>query len=60
MAYIARSYRPRVTLAPDSPNDSDFQVLDIIDQDYIIKIYNIYNKEHQLPDSDTRTLARCL
>ena len=46
MAYITRSYRPRVALASDSLDDSDFQVLDIIDQDHIIKIYNIYNKKH--------------
>ncbi|TVY31668.1 hypothetical protein LSUB1_G008105 [Lachnellula subtilissima] len=37
IAYIARSYRSRVALASESPYDSDFQVLDIIDQDYIIK-----------------------
>ncbi|TVY22092.1 putative 115 kDa protein in type-1 retrotransposable element [Lachnellula hyalina] len=34
MAYIARSYRPKVVLASDSLNDSDFQVLDVIDQDH--------------------------
>ncbi|TVY22079.1 hypothetical protein LHYA1_G009149 [Lachnellula hyalina] len=28
IAYIARSYRPRVVLASDSLNDSDFQALD--------------------------------
>ncbi|TVY32052.1 hypothetical protein LSUB1_G008687, partial [Lachnellula subtilissima] len=60
IAYIARSYRPRVALASESPYDSDFQVLDIIDQDHTIKVYNIYNEKHQLPNSDTRTLARCL
>ncbi|TVY31456.1 hypothetical protein LSUB1_G008589 [Lachnellula subtilissima] len=37
IAYIARLYRPRVTLASKSPYDSDFQVLDIIDQDHTIK-----------------------
>ena len=46
MAYIARSYRPRVALALDSLNDSDFQVLDVIDQDHMIKVYNIYNEKH--------------
>jgi len=46
MAYTARSYRPRVALALDSLNDSDFQVLDVIDQDYMIKVYNIYNEKH--------------
>jgi len=46
MAYITRSYRPRVALASDSPNDSDFQVLDVIDQDHMIKVYNIYNEKH--------------
>ncbi|TVY32229.1 hypothetical protein LSUB1_G008187 [Lachnellula subtilissima] len=58
IAYIARSYRPRVALASKSLYDSDFQVLDVIDQDHAIKVYNIYNEKHQLPNSDTRTLAR--
>ncbi|TVY31857.1 hypothetical protein LSUB1_G007988 [Lachnellula subtilissima] len=60
IAYIARSYRPRVALASKSPYDSNFQVLNVIDQDHTIKVYNIYNEKHQLPNSDTRTLARCL
>jgi ribonuclease HI len=59
LAYIAREYSSLVTLAEDSPKDSDIQVLSIIEGNTIIQLVNIYNEKDQLGTS-TWTINRSL
>ena len=58
LAYVANRLQPIVTISPESPQDPDFLVLDIIAKSKI-QVYNIYNEKDQL-GVGPNTLERCL
>ena len=45
LVYVARSFRPLVSLAASSPKDPDLLVVDIIEGKSQIQLLNIYNKD---------------
>ena len=47
LVYVARSFKPLVTIASSSPQDSDLLVIDIIEGQSKIQLLNIYNEEDQ-------------
>ena len=59
LVYIARSFKPLVTIASSSPQDSDLLVIDIIEGQSKIQLLNIYNEEDQAKIGPI-TLERCL
>jgi Endonuclease-reverse transcriptase len=48
LAYVTNRLQPLVTISPSSPIDPDFLVLDIINGQSTIQVYNIYNEKDQL------------
>ena len=44
LAYVSKSFKPLVSLATNSPKDSNLLVLDIIEGNSKIQLYNIYNE----------------
>ena len=44
LVYIARSFKPLVTIASSSPRDPDLLIIDIIEGRSKIQFLNIYNK----------------
>jgi hypothetical protein len=59
LAYISKSSQFQATLATCSPNDSDIQVLDIVQGAKRIQISNIYNEADQT-NQGPRTIDRVL
>jgi ribonuclease HI len=59
LVYIARSFKPLVTIASSSPRDSDLLVVDIIEGQSKIQLLNIYNEKDQA-ETGLYTLERCL
>jgi hypothetical protein len=59
LAYISKSSQFQATLATCSPNDTDIQVLDIVQGTKRIQILNIYNEADQL-NQGPRTIDRVL
>ena len=59
LVYVARSFKPLVTIARSSPQDSDLLVIDIIEGQSKIQLLNIYNEEDQAKIGPF-TLERCL
>ena len=59
LVYIAKSFKPLVTIASSSPQDSDLLVIDIIEKQSKIQLLNVYNEEDQAKIGPF-TLERCL
>ena len=59
LVYVLRGIRPLVSLASNSPDDPDIQIIDIVEGQSKVQLINIYNEadqRHQGP----QTLPRCL
>jgi len=59
LVYVARSFKPLVTIASSSPRDPDLLIIDIIEGPSKIQLLNIYNEKDQA-ESGLYTLERCL
>lgn len=59
LAYVSKAFSPSVSLAINSPIDTDIQIIDITEGDNTLQVINIYNQEDQA-ESRKRTLPRCL
>lgn len=59
LVYVAKNIRCQVLLAPNSPQDPDFQVLEMVVDESNITLINIYNQIDQLTQTQ-RTTDRCL
>jgi len=59
LVYIAKSFKPLVTIASSSPQDSDLLIVDVIEGQSKIQLLNIYNEKDQA-EIDLYTLERYL
>ncbi len=59
LVYMARSFKPLVTIASSSPRDPDLLIIDVIEGPSKIQLLNIYNEKDQA-ESGLLTLERCL
>lgn len=59
LTYIAKGFKPLVTLALNSPKDPDIQIIDITEGNHSIQIINIYNEADQAKEKG-HTIDRCL
>jgi hypothetical protein len=60
LVYVSKEFRPIVTIANDSPLDSDLLVLDIIEGNNRVQLLNVYNEASQNESIHGRTLERVL
>lgn len=61
LVYVAKSFKPLVTISSSSPKDSDLLVIDIIEGQSKIQLLNIYNESDQSTQlHPLKTLERCL
>jgi ribonuclease HI len=47
LVYVSRSFKPLVSLAPNSPNDPDCQAITIVEENSKILLLNVYNEADQ-------------
>ena len=59
LTYVSRTFKPSVSLARESPIDTDIQILQITEGEETLEIINIYNQSDQ-GNSGQKTAERCL